>query len=129
MKDLLEANKVIRAAVDELDKIRNDPEARRQYEAARKQKLDYNSGISAAERRGMQRGIQLVINNMLKEGYTLDQIQKVTGVTKDEIQEITGITETQIKELQEKAKQEEKAEQIGEILKKTLKALREKQNK
>ena len=36
MKDLLEANKVIRAAVDELDKIRNDPEARRQYEAARK---------------------------------------------------------------------------------------------
>ena len=42
----------------------------------------------------MQRGIQLVINNMLKEGYTLDQIQKVTGVTKDEIQEITGITET-----------------------------------
>ena len=61
-------------------------------EAARKWELDYKSGISAAKEEGIQEVIQLVINNMLKKGYTLDEIQKVTGLTK-----------TQIKELQEKA--------------------------
>ena len=150
MKDLLETNKVIKAAVDELNKMQTDPEALKLYEAARKRELDYKSAISAAERRGMQRGIrkgiqlgiqlgiqkgiqkgiqrgiqlgiqegiqlgrQLVINNMLEKGYTLDKIQEI--YTLDEIQEITGVTKAQIKELQEKAEQKKKAEQINKVL-------------
>ncbi|MCL0062554.1 hypothetical protein M1N52_04215 [Thermodesulfovibrionales bacterium] len=98
MKDLLEANKMIKAAVDEL----TTSEALKSYEVARKWELDYNDGVSAARKGGIQQGIQqgrreerqLVINNMLKEGYTLDEIQEVTGTTK-----------TQIKELQEKTEQ------------------------
>ncbi|MCL0107392.1 hypothetical protein M1N70_00070 [Peptococcaceae bacterium] len=49
-------------------------------------------GIQQGIQEGIQQARQLVINNMLKKGYTLDEIQKVTGMTK-----------TQIKELLEKA--------------------------
>ena len=99
MKDLLEANKMIRTAVHEL----TNPEVLELYEMARRWELDCNDGISVARGEGRQEGIQqgrqqgiqegmlLIINNMLKKGYTLD-----------EIREKTGLTEAQIKELQEK---------------------------
>ena len=54
MKDLLEANKMIKAAVDEL----TTSEALKSYEVARKWELDYNDGVSAARKGGIQEGIQ-----------------------------------------------------------------------
>ena len=74
---------MIKTAVDELNKIHTDPEALRFYEAARKRELDYNSDIRAARREGIQQGRrlagklmerQLIINNMLKKGYTLSKM-------------------------------------------------------
>ena len=52
-------------AVDELNKIQTDSKVLKLYEAARKWELDYNTGISAAKKEGIQQGMQLIINNML----------------------------------------------------------------
>ena len=60
--------------------------------------MDYKSGISAAKEEGKQEGRQegiqkerqLVINYMLEKGYTLDEIQKATGLTEAQIKELQG---------------------------------------
>ena len=48
----------------------------------------WQKGIQEGRLEGRLEERQLIINNMLKEGYTLDEIQKITGVTKAQIKEL-----------------------------------------
>ena len=61
---------------------------------------------------GRQKERQLIINNMLKKGYTLDEIQKITGVTKIQIKELQEKTE---QKTEQDKKQERTSISYGEV--------------
>ncbi len=78
-----------------------DAKTRQIYEERLKADLDYNSGMADAFRRGQQEGILMgkqegilegefrnsvnTARTMSKEGFTVDQIIRVTGLTKEDL--------------------------------------------
>ncbi len=49
--------------------------------------LDYNTGMSSAERRGIKQGKLETAKKMLAEGIELERVMKITGLEKEEILE------------------------------------------
>lgn len=89
-------NKVIKEAVQEYEYLTGDEELKRIAFLKRKYELDYNSGISYAEReaekRGEKRGekenARKIAKKMLEMKMELETISKATGLTINEIKNI-----------------------------------------
>ena len=70
-----------------------DAKTRQIYEERLKADLDYNTGMADAYRRGEQKGIlegefRNRLNTariMVKEGFTVDQIIRITGLTEEDL--------------------------------------------
>ena len=101
LQNLSSKNPMLSKAIGELEFLSQDAKTRQIYEERLKADLDYNSGIADAFRRGQQEGILMgkqegilegefrkSVNTariMLKEGFTVDQIIRVTGLTEEEL--------------------------------------------
>ena len=92
---------MISKAIGELEFLSQDVKTRQIYEERLKADLDYNTGMADAYRRGQQEGILVgkqegilegefrkSINTariMVKEGFTVDQIIRITGLTEEDL--------------------------------------------
>ena len=85
-------NKTLKKAREEMEYLTGDEAVRRLAELREKWEMDYVSGMSLAEERGMEKGIKQGKKEGMKEG-----VRKIAkkllekGVTISEIQEITGL--------------------------------------
>ncbi len=97
LQNLTTKNPMLSKAIGELEFLSQDAKTRQIYEERLKADLDYNSGMADAFRRvqvqGKQEGIlegefRKSVNTariMSKEGFTVDQIIRVTGLTKEDL--------------------------------------------
>ncbi|OPA80854.1 hypothetical protein BVG16_00440 [Paenibacillus selenitireducens] len=72
-------------AMDTLQYLSQDSEARRLYEARQKYLHDEASMIEAAKQEGVKAGIEEVAKNMLALNLDIATIAKATGLTEQEI--------------------------------------------
>jgi predicted transposase/invertase (TIGR01784 family) len=88
-------------AIGELESLSQDTKTRQIYEERLKADLDYNTGMADAYRRGQQEGILVgkqegilegefrnrlnTARVMVKEGFTVDQIIRITGLTEEDL--------------------------------------------
>jgi predicted transposase/invertase (TIGR01784 family) len=84
-------------AIGELEFLSQDAKTRQIYEERLKADLDYNTGVADAFRKGEAKGKQEGILEgefrnrlntarvMVKEGFTVDQIIRITGLTKEDL--------------------------------------------
>lgn len=100
-KDLPEQ---IRRAIDELEELKKDPNM--QIEATRKDMFirDYFQGISDALREGEIKGKAIgltegelitkinIAKNLIADGYTIDQIVKITELSVEEINKLKDLS-------------------------------------
>ena len=89
-------NKTLKKAREEMEYLTGDEAVRRLAELREKWEMDYVSGMSLAEERGMEKGIKQGKKEGMKEGMK-EGVRKIAkkllekGVTISEIQEITGL--------------------------------------
>ena len=96
---------MISKAIGELEFLSQDANTRQIYEERLKADLDYNTGMADAFRKGEAKGKQEGIlmgkqegilegefrnrlntaRVMVKEGFTVDQIIRITGLTKEDL--------------------------------------------
>ena len=67
---------------------RFSPEEKEQYEESLKSYRDLKNVIDTSFGEGKVEGIKEIASNMLKEGFNIDLISKITGLSNDEIQQI-----------------------------------------
>ena len=88
-------------AIGELESLSQDTKTRQIYEERLKADLYYNTGMADAYRRGQQEGILVgkqegilegefrnrlnTARVMVKEGFTVDQIIRITGLTEEDL--------------------------------------------
>ena len=82
------ADKVIEKAQRELDYLSGDEELKRIVELKHKWVLDYNSGVSNAREEGRAEEKKKMIIAMLKNGFKVSAIAKVSNLSVDEIKKI-----------------------------------------
>ncbi|AIQ10785.1 hypothetical protein PDUR_01160 [Paenibacillus durus] len=75
-------------AMDTLQYLSQDSEARRLYEARQKYLHDEASMVEGAKSAGIIEGKMQVARNMLAMGLDIATIAKATGLTEDEIKSI-----------------------------------------
>lgn len=100
VKRIVEKNEEIKEAMEELEIISGDAEARRLAELRQKYILDQNSCIDEAVERGLKKGIEEgiekgiknnkieVAKRMLKQNMNIELICQITDLTKEEIEKI-----------------------------------------
>ena len=81
---MAKTDEYIEEAYKELEKLSADEQAKLEYEAREKAIRDHNSQMSSALRRGMQRGIEMIIE-MLKKGIEPEEIMHLTGAGAEEV--------------------------------------------
>ena len=94
---IMEDNKEIKEAMNELEKISEDEELRRVAELREKAIRDEKNGLRHAREDGLKEGIEqglkqgklLVAKNMKSEGIDIDTIMKITGLSEEEIEKIS----------------------------------------
>ena len=79
------SNRIIQKAEDEEGYLTGDAELRRIAELRHRWMLDYNSAVSEAFEEGERRGMAKA---MLKRGFKISEIAKVTSLSVDEIRKI-----------------------------------------
>ena len=98
---IMEDNKEIKEAMNELEKISEDEELRRVAELREKAIRDEKNGLRHARedglkegidigtKRGFKQGMFLVAKNMKSEGIDIDTIMKITGLSKNDIEKLS----------------------------------------
>ncbi|MBU8690615.1 Rpn family recombination-promoting nuclease/putative transposase [Priestia megaterium] len=80
----MQEDKVLKKAMDEWERVSQDPEVLLAYEARRKALLDENSALKRAEKKGIVK----VASGMLQKGIDEDTIIELTGLTREEVQKL-----------------------------------------
>ena len=100
LRQIFDKDDIIQRAYDELDRFHWNDEELRAYEAVIKHETDYQASLDFKFDEGVQKGIQQGIQQglekgksevarlMLKEGASIDFIQKVSGLTSQQIEEL-----------------------------------------
>jgi len=86
MEVLLHNYPVFHKAHEQYKEFTRNDELRELYEAREKWRRDQISRIKSAERKGERKTEKRIAINMLKEGFSIDQVVKVTNFTKVEIE-------------------------------------------
>ncbi|MCY8231747.1 Rpn family recombination-promoting nuclease/putative transposase, partial [Priestia endophytica] len=85
----VQEDQVLKKAIDEWERVSQDPEVLLAYEARRKALLDEKSALKRAENlgkiEGEKIGILKVALGMIQEGMDNKTISKLTGLTQEEI--------------------------------------------
>jgi predicted transposase/invertase (TIGR01784 family) len=85
----MQEDQVLKKAIDEWERVSQDPEVLLAYEARRKALLDEKSALKRAESRGEEKGRKETIKNMalgmIQKGIDNETISDLTGLTKEEI--------------------------------------------
>ncbi|MDR1230164.1 MAG: hypothetical protein LBK61_02060 [Spirochaetaceae bacterium] len=90
----------IRLVQENLDIITRDPALLRAYEGYEKTERDYVSGINAARREGMLKGVQQGIQQGARErDRAIARKLKADGIFTEQIARWTGLSEAQSREL------------------------------
>ncbi|AVD54616.1 hypothetical protein CKF96_03755 (plasmid) [Priestia filamentosa] len=96
----MQEDQVLKKAIDEWERVSQDPEVLLAYEARRKALLDEKSALKRAEnlgkiegekigeKRGEKRGVLKVALGMIQEGMDSKTISKLTGLTQEEIDKL-----------------------------------------
>jgi len=88
----MQEDQVLKKAMDEWERVSQDPEVLLAYEARRKALLDEKSALKRAEKRGEERGekkgIQKVALGMIQEGIDSKMISKLTGLTIEDVEKL-----------------------------------------
>lgn len=80
----MQEDQTLRKAIDEWDRVSQDPEMLLAYEARQKVLLDELSALRRAEKKGKEE----VALNLLKLGVDIETIIKATGLTLEEIEQL-----------------------------------------
>ncbi len=85
---IMNENKEIKEAMNELEKISQDKELRRIAELREKAIRDEQNGLRHAREEGIEQGIEQVAKEMKKQKYTNEEIQKITKLTIEQIEKL-----------------------------------------
>jgi predicted transposase/invertase (TIGR01784 family) len=93
-------NSAIRLVQENMDIITRDPALLRAYEGYEKAERDYVSGINAARREGILKGVRQGMRQGAQErDRAIARKLKADGMSVAQIAEYTGLSEAQIREL------------------------------
>ena len=92
----MQEDQVLKKAMDEWERVSQDPEVLLAYEARRKALLDEKSALKRAEKKGKQEGleegrektIKAMAIRMIQEGIDSNVISKLTGLSIDEVEKL-----------------------------------------
>jgi predicted transposase/invertase (TIGR01784 family) len=84
----MQEDHVLKKAIDEWERVSQDPEVLLAYEARRKALLDEKSALKRAERKGKEEAIKLMAIGMIQEGIASNIISKLTGLSIEEIEKL-----------------------------------------
>jgi predicted transposase/invertase (TIGR01784 family) len=84
----MQEDHVLKKAIDEWERVSQDPEVLLAYEARRKALLDEKSALKRAERKGKEEAIKLMAIGMIQEGIASNIISKLTGLSIEEIERL-----------------------------------------
>ncbi|WP_168118785.1 Rpn family recombination-promoting nuclease/putative transposase [Paenibacillus sp. HB172176] len=93
LKELIEMDANIKKTEELLLRLSSDEETYRLYEAREHSLMERNSLIADGVAKGIEKGKQEVIKNMLKEGVDVELIAKVTGLSIEEIRKTRDMQE------------------------------------
>jgi len=92
LQKIIGDDKILGKAYTELNKFHWTNEELLAYEAMKRTEMDEiarrDQQIDDAEERGIERGIEKVARNLLKQGYKMDEIIAATGLSKDQIEKL-----------------------------------------
>jgi predicted transposase/invertase (TIGR01784 family) len=80
----------IQAAQSRLEMIRSDPELAHAYDLYEQTRIDYKFGIQGARQDGKLEGKLEDARNALKEGLSVEQAARITGIPADELIKLLG---------------------------------------
>lgn len=88
----MKENKEIKSIADTLEQVSGDEKLRRIAELKEKAILDEKAALDYATEKGIDQGREeeryLLITNMFKNGATLEQLEKFTGLDRKKLEEI-----------------------------------------
>ena len=84
----MQEDQALKKAIDEWDRVSQDPEVLLAYEARRKTLLDELSALRRAEKQGEKKGIMKVALGMIQKGMDNETIAELTELTKEEIEQL-----------------------------------------
>lgn len=84
----MQEDQVLKKAIDEWERVSQDPEVLLAYEARRKALLDEKSALKRAETRGKQEAIRNMAIGMIRKGIDSETISELTGLSRDEIDKL-----------------------------------------
>ncbi|CAH0324172.1 hypothetical protein SRABI82_05818 [Priestia megaterium] len=82
----MQEDQVLKKAMDEWERVSQDPEVLLAYEARRKALLDEKSALKRAEKKGKEEAIKAMAIGMIQEGIANNVISKLTGLSIEEIE-------------------------------------------
>lgn len=88
VSEIMEDNKEIEKAMNELEKISKDKELRRVAELREKAIRDEKNGLKHAREEGIEEGIEQVAKKMVELNMSIQDIINVTGLTEKQILEL-----------------------------------------
>ena len=89
VEEIMDYNKAIKEAMEELEKVSGDEELERIAELKIKGLRDEEAAIAYAKNQGIEKGIEQMAKNMLKEKIDIETIIKVTGLSREEIEKFS----------------------------------------
>jgi predicted transposase/invertase (TIGR01784 family) len=88
----MQEDQILKKAMDEWERVSQNPEVLLAYEARRKALLDEKSALKRAEKKGKQEGkeetIKAMAIGMIQEGIASNVISKLTGLSIEEIEKL-----------------------------------------
>lgn len=88
VSEIMEDNKEIEEAMNELEKISKDKELRRVAELREKAIRDEKNGLRHAREEGIEQGVEQVAKKMLELNMPIQDIINTTGLTEQQILEL-----------------------------------------
>ncbi len=84
----MQEDQTLKKAIDEWERVSQDPEVLLAYEARKKTLLDEKSALRRAEKQGEKRGILKVALGMIQKGIDNETIAELTELTQEEIEQL-----------------------------------------
>ena len=88
MDEASKKNKEIEKIKKKLASMSLSPEERNNYEYRLRAIRDEADAIEFATRKGLEQGIEQTAKEMLKNNFTIEQIQTITKLTREEIEKL-----------------------------------------
>ena len=85
---IMKENKDIKSIADTLEQISGDEKLRRISELKEKAMLDEKAALDYATEKGLEEGRAQLISDMFKNGATIEELEKLTGLDKEKLEEI-----------------------------------------